>query len=287
MKSIKTKIVLSLVIFLSAVGIVSAASSSLYVSPTSATKNVGEAFTVSVGVNASGNKVCGAEGTLVFNNLSCQSITVTGGLMTQSSPTCSSPYFLVGIPSCTTVDKALFTVSVVGSAGSGSISATGVDVIGEGASLGSAHLDGNYTINAVVVPTPVPAVVPTLITPVTPVTPKTPIIPITQNDGFVGYVNGKIQVFTTLEAAQKAGATNIEPNYKYKPAGVIKVATTTNEKVTTIQPKETIPPLATVDKTGSETGSAWKIIVGVIILIIAGYVGYIYKKKKDSHNYKS
>ena len=34
------------------------------------------------------------------------------------------------------------------------------------------------------------------------------------SDGFIGYVNGKVQTFPTKEAAQQAGATGIEPNYK-------------------------------------------------------------------------
>lgn len=272
MKNIKTKIVLSLVIFLSAVGIVSAASSSLYVSPTSATKNVGEVFTVSIGVNASGNNVCGTEGTLVFNNLSCQSITVASGLMAQSSPTCSNPYFLVGIPNCTTVDKALFTVSVkAGSAGVASVGATGIDVIGEGKSVGFALVNGTYTINAVVAPIPVPVVVP-----------KT--TPATQSDGFVGYINGQIQTFPTLEAAQKAGATGIEPNYKRYPTQIKKVATTTQIKEVATATIEEVIPLATTtaDTANTKTSNTTKIIIGVIVLAVIGYVGYIYKKKRDS-----
>lgn len=269
MKNIKTKIVLPVAIFLSAVGVVSATTSSLYVSPANATKNVGEVSVVSIGVNSLGNKVCGAEGTLVFNNLSCLNITVASGLMAQSSPTCSNPYFLVGIPSCTTVDKDLFTVSVkVGSAGIASISATSVDVIGEGKSVGSALVNGTYTINAVITPAPV---VPT---PITPVTPKIPAIPTTKNnDEYIGYVNGKIQTFSTLEAAQKAGATGIEPNYKLYPTQVVKVATTTNEEIT--------PLATTTDTVNPKSNNTVKIIIGIIVLALIGCGGYIYKKKNS------
>ncbi|MFA5878469.1 MAG: hypothetical protein WC845_03845 [Candidatus Staskawiczbacteria bacterium] len=155
MKNIKTKIILSAIIFLSAisfVGIANATGASLYVSPASITKTAGDTFTVSVGFSASGNKVCAVEGTLVFNNLSCQSITVASDVMAQSSPTCSNPHFLIGIPNCTTLDKTLLTVSIgAGSAGPSSTSVTGVDIIGEGASVGSASTVGNYTITAPVV----------------------------------------------------------------------------------------------------------------------------------------
>ena len=154
MKNIKTKIILS-AIFLSVVsfsGVANAASASLYVSPASITKTAGNIFDASVGVNASGNKVCAIEGTLVFNNLTCQSITVASDVMAQSSPTCSNPYFLIGIPNCTISDKALLTLSVkAGTAATASINATGVDIIGEGISLGSASIGGSYTINAVIV----------------------------------------------------------------------------------------------------------------------------------------
>ncbi|MFH1749922.1 MAG: hypothetical protein ABH837_03470, partial [bacterium] len=111
----------------------------------------------------------------------CQSITVAGDVMSQSSPTCSNPYFLIGVPSCTTVDKILFTMSVKAeNTGTASISLTSVDVIGEGASLGSASISGNYTINAVPASvytpelTPMPTPEPTPEEVETPSTPRTP-----------------------------------------------------------------------------------------------------------------
>ncbi len=153
MKNNKIKIILSAIIFLSVVGFVTtvnAASSSLNIFPASLTKTVGNIFNVSMEVNASGNKICAVEGTLVFDNLSCQSITMADGVMAQSSPTCSNPHFLIGIPSCSTADKTLLTVSVkAGSTSTASVSFTGVDIIGEGVSVGSASTGGNYTINAV------------------------------------------------------------------------------------------------------------------------------------------
>ncbi|MDP3057338.1 MAG: hypothetical protein Q8N37_02340 [bacterium] len=161
MKNTKTKIILSAIIFLSVAGfagIVAAAGSSVYVSPASLTKTVGDIFSVSAGVSTSGSKVCAVEGRLVFNNLSCQSITVDGNVTPQSVPTCSNPYFLIGVPSCSTADKVLFTVSAkAGSAGTASISFTGVDIIGEGVSVGTASVSGNYTINAILTATLTPA----------------------------------------------------------------------------------------------------------------------------------
>jgi hypothetical protein len=166
MKNTKTKFILLTIAILSIVGITKiadAASSSLYVSPATLTKAVGNVFSTTVGVKAAGNKVCAAEGTLVFNNLTCQSISVASGLMAQSTPTCADPYFMVGIPSCTTLDKTLFTVSVkAGKAGAATLGSTSIDIIGEGLSLGSASASGKYTITAAApVPTPVPVVKPT------------------------------------------------------------------------------------------------------------------------------
>jgi len=201
MKNTKTKIILSAIIFLSVIGFVGtvdAAGASLYVSPATLTKTAGNTFSVSVGLNSSGNKVCAVEGTLVFTNLSCQSITVASDVMAQSSPTCSNPYFLIGIPNCTTLDKTLLTLSVqAGNAGTASINATSVDIIGEGASVGSASTGGNYTVNSlpiakpkstttttkptapttVTTPTTTPTQQPTQVTEQTPTTVEQTVIP--------------------------------------------------------------------------------------------------------------
>ncbi|PJA01760.1 hypothetical protein COX74_01025 [bacterium (Candidatus Gribaldobacteria) CG_4_10_14_0_2_um_filter_41_16] len=160
MKNTKTKIILSAIIFSAVIGFVgtaNAAGASLYISPATLTKTAGDTFNVSVGFNASGNKVCAVEGTLVFNNLTCQSITMAGDVTPQSSPTCANPYFLIGVPSCTTADKVLLTVLVkAGSASTASIGLTSVDIIGEGVSVGSASVSASYTISAVPAPAPTP-----------------------------------------------------------------------------------------------------------------------------------
>lgn len=275
MKNTKTKIILSVIVFLSVAGFINtanAASASLYVSPASLTKTAGDTFNVSVGFNASGNKVCAVEGTLVFNDLSCQSITLSGDVTPQSSPTCSNPHFLIGVPSCTTADKALFTVSVTtGGAGMASISSTGVDIIGEGSSLGSASISGSYTINAVpVVPKPTP----------TPTAPQY---------GYVGYVNGKIQVFSTQEAAQQAGATGIEPNYQRYPAettpapikkttATVAPTTASTQTITQVNSTSSQPQVAAVavaDNGSSMPMWAW---LTLLVVVIVGAGWWIYSR---------
>lgn len=276
MRNIKTTVILSAIVLLSVIGFVGsvdAAGPSLYISPASLTKTVGNIFSASMGLNASGNKVFAVEGTLVFNNLFCQSITVTDGLMAQSVPTCSNPHFLIGIPNGTSLDKTLLTLSVKAvNAGVASVGLTGVDIIGEGVSIGSAATGGNYTINAVPKPTPT--------------TPQA-------SDGFIGYVNGKLQTFPTREAAQQAGATGIQPNYQYNPAETTTTPTTPAEEPTeegavlgeqapvTQEPTAASQPisrslLASVGSVVSlgTNSVAVGLLVAVIVLALAGYAIY-------------
>jgi len=156
------KIISIVIIFLSIIGFtntVMATEASLYVSPETLTKTVGSIFNTYVGFNTSDNKVCAVEGKLVFNNLTCQSITLADGFMAQSSPTCANPYFLIGIPNCATVNTNLLTISVKsGVVGKAFVSITGADVMGEGMSVGSTYTSGSYTITAV----------PAVVTPVSP-----------------------------------------------------------------------------------------------------------------------
>jgi len=103
---------------------------SLSVSPASATKNVGTSFSVSVVADPAGNQICVVKGTLIFNNLTCQSISVASGLMVLATPTCASPNFTIGIQKCTTALQNILSVSVKGStAGQGSVSFAGVKAI--------------------------------------------------------------------------------------------------------------------------------------------------------------
>ena len=126
-----------------------AAGDSLYVSPASSTVNTGNNITVSAVAGTSGDKICAVQGTIVFNNMTCQNITVTNGLLIQTSPTCSSPSFVLAIPKCATTDTVLFTVSSkAGNAGTASISFSGVKLAGVGVVVGTSSIGGNYTVNA-------------------------------------------------------------------------------------------------------------------------------------------
>ncbi len=126
---------------------VEAADTSVYVSPESLSKEVGDIFNVSVKVNPAGEKVCAVEGNLNLDKLSCLSITLGEGIMAQSSPSCSNLYFLFGIPGCSTKDKTLFTIRVrAKSAGTATIGFTGIDIIGEGVPISSNSSEGSYSI---------------------------------------------------------------------------------------------------------------------------------------------
>ena len=61
--------------------IAQAAGDSLYVYPATSTVNAGSNVTVSAIAGTSGDKICAVQGTIVFNNLTCQSITLTNGLL--------------------------------------------------------------------------------------------------------------------------------------------------------------------------------------------------------------
>jgi len=129
-------------------GIVSA-ESSLYVSPETSTVNTNSNITSYVSVIPNGEKVCVVKGSLSFNNLDCKSIVMAEGLMAQKVPTCSDPNFTLGIPTCTLVNKNLFTVqSNTKNSGTANISLMNLNIIGEGVSVGSKSNNVNYTVNA-------------------------------------------------------------------------------------------------------------------------------------------
>ena len=128
-------------------GIVFADSTTLFISPSSLNSKVGADFSASVKINAAGNEVCVVEGTLNFDNLACQSITVADGLMAQKEPTCDSPSFLLGIPKCTTAIQNILSVSAKGvRAGRAGISVDDAGVIGVGEDVAFALQGGTYNI---------------------------------------------------------------------------------------------------------------------------------------------
>ncbi len=131
-------------------GVTYAVQPTLSVSPTGGNKTQGASFQSSVNLNGAGGKICAVEGTVVFDNLSCRSITaVADDVMVQSSPTCARPHFLVGIPNCTTSGKLLFNVVVnAPTIGSAAIRLNDVDVVGEGVSLSPEVTGASYTIVA-------------------------------------------------------------------------------------------------------------------------------------------
>lgn len=262
MKNTKTKIILSAIIFLSVagfVGTVVAAGPSVYVSPASLTKTIGDIFNVSVGVNASGSKVCAVEGTLIFNNLSCQSITVAGDVTPQFAPTCLSPYFLIGAPSCATADKVLFTVSTkAGNVGIASISFTAVDIIGEGVSVGSASISGNYTINAVSTPIPTPTLAPTI-------APKTTLKP--------------IPTFSPAGGSFPILTSSIEPTPSEEPVVSAPTTTPSTQTVSNEQlPKQSLFLAAISSILTLGTGNIW--ISFLILLIIGGVIYYFIQRER-------
>jgi len=154
----KIKILLFIGILIGGFGfyyLAEAAAPSLYVSPATLTKNVGEMFDISIGVNPNGNKVCVVEGKLILDKLSCRTVKMEEGLLAQSSPSCDDLYFLIGIPGCATNSKTLFTVTVkAGSAGNATANFTRVDIIGEGVSISSAFSGGSYTLISSISPPP-------------------------------------------------------------------------------------------------------------------------------------
>ena len=152
--------------------IVSATNPSLFISPSSLEKKVGETFVLTTTVDTADAKVCALEGELQLDSkLSCQSIVLGEGIMVQKQPTCADLAFLLGIPNCSTADKTLFTITVKAQKeGVATANFKNVDVIGEGLSLSNASVGGNYTLRAVatVKPSEIPVV--PVVTPV--VTPE-------------------------------------------------------------------------------------------------------------------
>jgi len=144
-------------------GIANASNSSIYISPGSLDKKVGDTLVLVTTVDTDGSKVCAVEGELQLDNeLSCQSIVMGEGLMPQKAPSCTDLSFLIGIPNCTTVNKTLFTVALkADKKGTAVVSFVDVDVMGEGFSLSTASVGGSYTLTSVPVPVPKKVITPT------------------------------------------------------------------------------------------------------------------------------
>ena len=130
--------------------IIYADTSTLFISPASLNIAVGKTFNVSVQLNPANNKVCVVKGTLSFDNLSCQSIIVSSGLMAQVAPSCADPSFIIGIPKCATTNQSILSASVKGiKAGQESLSFTGVKIVGAGMDIPFNVQSSVYNIAAV------------------------------------------------------------------------------------------------------------------------------------------
>ena len=137
--------------------IVFADSSILSISPTSQNSTIGTSLNVSVKLDPVGNKICVVKGTLSFNKLSCKSISVASGLMAQTTPTCTDPSFVVGIPKCSSAVQNILSVSMKGTeSGQANLSLTGVNIIGAGVAVPFTTQNGAYTIAAALIPTTEP-----------------------------------------------------------------------------------------------------------------------------------
>jgi hypothetical protein len=240
MKNLKTKIILpmlSLAIFVSMFGFANLASAAgttssyLNVAPTNQIKTAGSIFSTSINIKNNGNKVCTVEGTLMLNNLTCQSITIPDDVQSLSVPTCSKPYFNIGIPNCVMTDKLLMTISAkTGSVGTASISANNVEMIGVvGGSgdnitnVGSSLTPANYTVVApvVAVATPVKVASTTVEVPkkVTETTVTKTVTTVTETDqnialaptGSTTSTNSNVAIATSSENSLVASVGQIAP----------------------------------------------------------------------------
>jgi hypothetical protein len=177
----KKIILLSLLTIVGILGVgqmVSAATPVLSASPATLNSVVGTSFNVSVLVNPENNKVCAVRGTINFNGLDCQNITVASGVMAVTTPTCANPTFLVGIPKCTTNVQNLFSVAVKGNkVGVSTLAFTTVRIMGAGDGVSSVWQGGAYNITAVAKPVvrATPAATERATTEVVQSTPTTPV----------------------------------------------------------------------------------------------------------------
>ena len=141
------KVILILISSFWFVDLVNAENPLLYVLPSNLNKLVNEPFEIEVRIDPNERKICAVEGKIVFEKIFCQKITLGKNIIAQTSPSCENPYFLLGIPGCTTNDTLLFTVTLKGEAlGLGILNFTEVDIIGEGKSISSNFAGGNYTL---------------------------------------------------------------------------------------------------------------------------------------------
>ncbi len=246
MKNTKIKIIvpfIALLAFAGLVNIAQAAVASINVSPASLTKNVGDSFTASVVLSPAGNTVYAVEGTVAFSNLNCKSITLSDGIMAQTAPTCASPRFVLGFTSGASSDKTLFTVSLnAPSAGTATVSLSGVKIVGAGVAITSTSVSGTYTISAL--PVVAPKLIATVVTPVVKPIAKKVVAPVS--------------------------ATNaVTPESIVAPVVVAETAPVEETKSNNQQ--------AQVADVSSGLSGAWIIVLGLVLAVLFG--GYIFFRR--------
>ena len=124
-----------------------AADPSVFVSPVSLEKDVGEDFDLAVSIKVNGNKVCAVEGKAVLDGLTCLSVDINSDLIIQDALNCDDLSFLLGMKGCIEQDIELFVIKIKGSSvGKAGLSFENIDVIGEGESLSTKSSSGIYDI---------------------------------------------------------------------------------------------------------------------------------------------
>lgn len=110
----------------------------------------GASFTTTLSLTApSGRALDTVEGTLSFDGLTCQDVTLSSDVVAQTLPTCENPYFLVGIPGGTTLTKDLFVVRMKGARQGGAhLSVSSVDILSSGASFSREGVTNTFSITA-------------------------------------------------------------------------------------------------------------------------------------------
>ena len=255
-------------------GIANASNSSIYISPGSLDKKVGDTLVLVTSVNTDGSKVCAVEGKLQLDsNLSCQSIVVGEGMMAQKSPSCTDLSFLIGIPNCTTVNKTLFTVAVKAEKkGVSSVTFADVDVIGEGFSLSNASVGGSYNLTSTYVPVVVPQTIKT----------DTPVPTLTEDcvcDAWSGWQND-----SESQCGQGGCDSNQVLQIRERSCNPLNCETTVENRCATDSScafsASGDSQTATVKDASSSMGTTSWIILGLILLVIVIIISFYSSKKR-------
>lgn len=151
MKKIIITLIIGIIISLAESQTAFAASAVLSASPSSGTSTIGTTFNITVKIDPMGNSFDIVKGTINFNKLVCQNITIASDFKPIELPTCDNPNFFIGKKGGTSVSQNILSISVKGSeVGQASISFTGVKLIRTGVDVPFSLQNGAYNIVAVV-----------------------------------------------------------------------------------------------------------------------------------------